>query len=212
MSEQKLTVLEWCDQQVTEGKELSIGWEGGGDNGYAFFKIDGKDIDNEYTEVLLDHIYDELDYGSWAGEFSASGEAIYSSETKCFEGTDYCANEEYIKYECDIKVKVPKDFSFEEIIFECEDRGVRVYVKTELEECASYIRDIKTDFNTQFDEVVKEFENEGYEFLGAYFEEETFRSEYVLEGDFLTFEINSVNMRYEEMEEKNIVLDVSEIK
>ena len=29
MNEKKLTVLEWCDQQVTEGKELSIGWEGG---------------------------------------------------------------------------------------------------------------------------------------------------------------------------------------
>ena len=29
MNEKKLTVLEWCDQQVAQGKELSIGWEGG---------------------------------------------------------------------------------------------------------------------------------------------------------------------------------------
>ena len=183
-----------------------------GDSGWAFFKLDGKDIDNEYTEILLDHIYDELDYGSWAGEFTASGEAIYSSETKCFEGTDYCANEDYIKYNCEIKVKVPKEFSFEEIIFECEDRNVRVFVKTELEDCSNYIKDIKDDFDTQFYKVIKNFEDDGFEFLGSYFEEETFKNEYVLEGDFLTFVIKSVNLRTEETEERGIILDVSEIE
>ena len=212
MNEQKLTVLEWCDQQVEQGKELSIGWEGGGDSGWAFFKLDGKDIDNEYTEILLNHIYDELDYGSWAGEFTASGEAVYSSETKCFEGTDYCANEDYIQYNCEIKVKVPKEFSFEEIIFECEDRYVRVFVKTELEDCSNYIKDIKDDFDIQFYKVIKNFEDDGFEFLGSYFEEETFKNEYVLEGDFLTFVIKSVNLRTEETEERGIVLDVSEIE
>jgi hypothetical protein len=212
MNEQKLTVLEWCDQQVAEGKELSIGWDGGNDSGYAFFKLDKQDIDNEYTEVLLDHIYEELDYGSWAGEFSASGEAIYSSDTKCFEGTDYCSNEDYISYDCEIKIKVPKEFSFEEIFFECDERTIRVFVKTELEECFDYIKDIKSNFQIQFDKVIKKFESEGNTFLGSYFEEETFKDDYTLEGDFLTFVIESISLRTEYLEEKGIVLDVSQIK
>ena len=59
---------------------------------------------------------------------------------------------------------------------------------------------------------IKNFEDDGFEFLGSYFEEETFKNEYVLEGDFLTFVIKSVNLRTEETEERGIVLDVSEIE
>ena len=213
MNEKKLTLLEWCDKQDAEDKELSIGWEGGGDNGFAFFKLDGESIDNEYTEILLDHIYNELDYGSWAGEFSASGEAVYSSTTKCFEGIDYCSNDNYIQYDCKIKIKIPKEFSFEEIVFESEDinNGIGVFVKTELEECSSYLKDIKTDINNQCKEVIKNFENDGYTYIDTYFEEVIFKDDCSLEGDFLIFEINSISMRTEETDERNILLNVSEI-
>lgn len=48
------------------------------------FEIDGEKEDNEFTNTLVDLMYDELDYGSWAGEFSASGTAILQPRNKVF--------------------------------------------------------------------------------------------------------------------------------
>ena len=81
MKNKKLSVKEWCDQQVAEGKELTLRWEGGGDSGWVYFELDGSQVENEYTEKLVDYCYDVLDYGSWAGEFDATGEATYNPVT-----------------------------------------------------------------------------------------------------------------------------------
>ena len=181
-----------------------------GDSGWAFFEIDGVEFGNEYTEILLDYMYDELDYGSWAGEFSAEGKAIYSSETKCFEGIDCCSDEVYVNYPCEIKIKVPKDFSFEEIIISFEE-SANVYVKTELEDCGSIIKEIKNDFLNQYYKVIQDFEDEGNTLLYSYLDEETFRKDYTLEGDFLTFTIKSISLTKEDLNEKDIVLSLKDI-
>jgi hypothetical protein len=58
-----------------------------------------------------------LDYGSWAGEFNASGSAVYDPETKTFEGEDIYTEDEtdtllLIEHEV-ILIKIPKKYYFE---------------------------------------------------------------------------------------------------
>ena len=107
--EVKPSVLEWCNKQVADGHELSIHWDGGGDSGWAHFQIDGESVENEYTDYLTSMMYDLLDYGSWAGEFSASGSAVYSKEEKAFVGVDNYSEDETMSHECNIVIQVPKD-------------------------------------------------------------------------------------------------------
>lgn len=138
-------------------------------------------------------------------------EAIYSSKTKTFEGIDYCSNECYINFDYIIKVNIPKEFSFESIILECEYNNFNIFVKTELEECSSFLKEIKNDINNQFYSLIEEFEKEGYTFLGNYTDIEILKEEFSLEGNFLTFEIKSFLMRADETEERKIVLNISDI-
>jgi hypothetical protein len=109
---------------VEKGHELSIAWEGGGDSGWVYFKIDGEQVtDSAETDVisnLIDRMYDQLDYGSWAGEFQASGEAVYNVNEKAFVGTDYYSEDETYNYECSIKITVPKNLWFDAIEYNIE--------------------------------------------------------------------------------------------
>lgn len=92
--------------------EFSGNWDGGGDSGSYNVFIDG--IELEYTDCYLSAIYKICDivlqYGSWAGEFSANGEIRYDKETKIFsfEGIEH--SDEY--YEVDVKffqIDIPDD-------------------------------------------------------------------------------------------------------
>ena len=51
----------------------------------------------------------ELDYGSWAGDFSANGEAVYDSKEKAFVGTDYYSETESVPVKVSIPINIPKD-------------------------------------------------------------------------------------------------------
>lgn len=108
-------VIDWCNQQVDEGKELKFTWEGGGDSGWAELKVDDKGVSNEFSDQLLDGIYEELDYGSWAGEFYASGEAIYNKEEQAFIGTDEYQEDQSFSHPCNIVLNVPKNLWYDNI-------------------------------------------------------------------------------------------------
>jgi hypothetical protein len=108
-------LLRWCKEQVEAGRELKLCWEGGGDSGWAYFQIDGQTVENTFTEKLTDMMYAELDYGSWAGEFSAQGEATFDADIKAFVGTDYYSETANTSIESDIIVSVPKDIWFDNI-------------------------------------------------------------------------------------------------
>lgn len=113
-------IIAWCDKQVEEGKLLELCWEGGGDSGWVYFELDGESADGEEISTLVDMMYTELDYGSWAGEFSANGRAEYNPETKCFEGTDYYSEDDWgtMTLKEPIQMFIPKAFGFDSIEYQ----------------------------------------------------------------------------------------------
>lgn len=118
-------VIKWCDEQSQNGYEVSICWEGGGDSGWVYMEVDGEQASSEEADWLVDRMCDILDYGSWAGEFSASGRATYDSETKVFEGDDVysedSSEEVELKEDQIIKIKIPKRYFFEELRVEFDN-------------------------------------------------------------------------------------------
>jgi hypothetical protein len=159
--EVKPSILDWCNQQVKDGHELSIRWEGGGDSGWAHFEIDGDDVSNEYTELLVESMYDHLDYGSWAGEFHASGTAIYDPTTRTFEGTDYYGEDDTQTVDSNITIKVPKELWFDTLHVEVEcnydescQTNVRFLIKN------GFLTTEHTDFCSNLEEeLVKDFDD-----------------------------------------------------
>ena len=110
-------VIKWCDEQSQNGKEVAICWEGGGDSGWVYMEVDGEQASAEEADWLIERMCDILDYGSWAGEFSASGKAVYDSETKVFEGDDIYSEDSTEEIELNedqiIKIKIPRKYFLE---------------------------------------------------------------------------------------------------
>lgn len=104
------------------GHEIQLEWNGGGDSGSVWLNLDRKTIDVDFYSTnlslydkihgfLIDKMYDELDYGSWAGEFSANGTAEFVIEEDFigFKGTDFYSEDEFHSCNLNFKVKVPKE-------------------------------------------------------------------------------------------------------
>ena len=220
----KLTLTEWCDQQVKDGHELKLVWDGGGDSGWCHFEIDGGDVENEYTNHLVNHMYDELDYGSWAGEFTAQGDAIYNPETKCFEGTDYYSEESTESVEANIEVRIPKSLWFSQlsIRFECDHGEDDVKA-----ECSFLISNgfftpehteaevaLSIDLKDRVDEEVDKYMKQGVDFSGMW------QNIVLTPADFTSLEdsdlqiatIKDLDFRYQDSEDNKIYLNVKEIE
>ena len=216
----KKSILNWLSQLDENGNELSIGWEGGGDSGWAYFEIDGHREDNEYTEALVDHMHDELNYGSWAGEFSASGKAIYDAKTRTFEGTDYYGEDGNDILDIDFKIKVPKKLWFDVIHVEVEanyddvvNTDVRFIVKNGFltqehsDICSNLEEVLKDNFSSLFDNYES---TDNHEFRGCTDSWILERKDAVEEDDTLIFTINKVDVQTIDNEEKTIVLELDE--
>lgn len=122
---------EWADNLVAQGKELKMTWDGGGDSGWVDFQIDGESVegdDSTNAEILRELCYEILDYGSWAGEFSASGECIYDPETGAFEGTDYYSEDDDVPCNSPIEVSIPADIWFDTMELTVQDMEMEVEV------------------------------------------------------------------------------------
>lgn len=147
-------LIKWCDEQVAQGKELGIKWEGGGDSGWAYFTIDGDQVsdseENGEIRQLTDLMYDELDYGSWAGEFSANGEAIYNTAEKAFVGTDYYSEEDTYNFDYPIKITVPESLWFDGLEYNMEGEEPHIDVAFTVK------NGFLTDEHTKIAEQVKE--------------------------------------------------------
>ena len=45
--ETTMSILEWCNDMVAKGHQLSLVWDGGNDSGAVYFKIDDKEVGDE---------------------------------------------------------------------------------------------------------------------------------------------------------------------
>ena len=111
---------ERLDELVKEGKEIKVTWDGGNDSGTITVYVGGVGLDyGAKLESEISNVIDgALDYGSWAGDFSANGEVIYNSEQGAFVGEGYETVSDYISTDCEIEVKVPKALNFDSITIE----------------------------------------------------------------------------------------------
>jgi hypothetical protein len=217
---EKKSILNWLNQLSEDGNELIIGWEGGGDSGWCYFKIDGDSVENEYTEALVDYMYSALDYGSWAGEFNANGEAVYDHEKRTFEGTDYYSEDSYDHLESNIKIQVPKSFWFNTLHIECEKyHDDNTNISARFLVTNGFLTDQHTDFCTNLEETLREdfdavfdqYEStDDFEFRGCNDSWVLERKDAVEEGDMLVFTINKVEIQTMESTDKDIVLEITD--
>lgn len=111
---------ERLDELVKEGNEIRVTWDGGNDSGTITVYVGDKELDygDELESGISDVIDGALDYGSWAGDFSAHGEVTYDSEQGAFVGDGYETLSDYTSTDCEIEFKVPKALNFDSITIE----------------------------------------------------------------------------------------------
>jgi hypothetical protein len=124
MENKELTLRQRLDAIAAEGKEIKVTWEGGNDSGGYNLFIDGVEVyygDAVYDEIVEDIISDAIDYGSWAGDYSADGSVYYNADQGAFIGegkdtTSECACLDGIS----IEIRVPKYLNFDSVDMETE--------------------------------------------------------------------------------------------
>lgn len=217
---EKKSILKWLKELDDNGDELSIGWEGGGDSGWAYFQINGDSSDNEYTEAILDFMYAELNYGSWAGEFNASGTATYDVPTRTFQGTDYYGEDGNDVLDVNVIINVPKKLWFDTLHVEVEcnydetpNMSIQFIVKN------GFLTQEHLDFCSNLEEVLRdEFEahfstyqsTDSCEFRGSNDSWILERKDAVEEDDMLVFKITKIDVNTIDSEERNVVLQLTD--
>lgn len=221
--QERTELIEYLDQLVLEGKEVKLGWEGGGDSGWCWFEVDGERMEghlqDKKIEKLVDYMYDYLDYGSWAGEFSANGEAEYDSKTKSFTGTDHYGEEYTEEYDCDIQIRIPKSLWFDQ--FEIAIEGSDCNVNSTFHITNGFTTPEHTKFALEFDdlfqnqlnEVAAKFDNDSHhnEFVSIWHNYDLMRSDFENDGDDLVYQVNSIPIGTTNDEEKEIFLELLEL-
>jgi hypothetical protein len=223
MAQQVLTtsdLIKWCDEQVANGHEISMAWEGGGDSGWVYFKIDDEQIsdsaENDQIRQLTDLMYDHLDYGSWAGEFSASGEAFYDSKQKAFVGTDYYGEDGTVEQDCSINIVIPKSLWFEAVEYhmESEDPDVEfVFILRNgfLTEAHEKTRvQVIEDLKDAAAEEIRKYLNQEYreDYRNIWQTDRIQRSEFREVGDNLVYTIEAIAIGVAQTEDKDVFLEL----
>lgn len=218
----KKSLLEWCDQQVAAGKEIGIGWEGGGDSGWCYFMIDGNQVNDGQTteemEQLIDLMNDELDYGSWAGEFNAAGEAIYSPEEKAFVGTDYYSEDDTEYWQCKIPIRIPKHLWFDSIEYQFEDEDANAsfvfFVRNGFltEEHQKFTSEIESYLKKKVNHEINLFiQKSNREYRSMWQNDKIDRNQFTVEGDHLVYLLEELSIGTTNSEDKDIYLQLESI-
>lgn len=214
----KKSILQWCKEQHDAGKELTLRWEGGGDSGWCYFEIDGSQVENEYTTALVEHMYDVLDYGSWAGEFNASGEATYNPDTNSFVGTDYYGEDSHSTMDADVKISIPKELWFDQLHIECEcyyDGGANVHVQFHVKngfllgEHAAYCEILEKELLEKFDNLFSNYQGPD-EFRGCNESWFISRDEFRIEEDMLVYTMETIEIQTISEDDRPIVMELDE--
>lgn len=209
-------IIDWCDKQVAEGKEITLCWEGGGDSGWVFFEIDGESADGEEISALVDMMYNHLDYGSWAGEFSANGRADYDPKTKCFEGIDYYSEDEWTNttFEEPFEFLIPNTYGFDSIEYNIEgnfEDDFRVEVRFNI--INGFITPELYELEDKMSEAIKEKLTKELKDIDVnYFNTHRLaeRHEMKNDSDAVIFKLENVEYSIYNTEEKGVTIDLKE--
>jgi hypothetical protein len=125
MKDKQLSLRQRLDAIAAEGKEIKVTWEGGNDSGGYNMFIDGEEVnygDTLYDEVVEDIVADAVDYGGWAGDFSADGSVYYDADRGAFIGEGKETESESATLEdISIEIRIPKALNFD--AFEITTQG-----------------------------------------------------------------------------------------
>jgi hypothetical protein len=134
MKDNQLSLRQRLDAIAAEGKEIKVTWEGGNDSGGYNLFIDEVEVyygDAVYDEIVEDIISDTIDYGSWAGDYSADGFVHYDADQGAFIGEGKETESESATLEdISIEIRIPKALNFDafEIVTEgtfcCEELSI----------------------------------------------------------------------------------------
>lgn len=226
MSQQLLTkthLIKWCDEQVANGIELKIGWEGGNDSGWVYMIKNGVQVEYNQTtdeeEELTDLMHTHLEYGSWAGEYSANGEATYDPELKAFVGEDSFGGDDSEDWSCDLKITIPKTLWFDRVEYSIEGDDPEVQFAFvinngfKVPEHDAVAENICVKMKKAVDKEIKKFQEHlqvdgPNEFRSLWQDEQIALSEFVEQGDNLVYTIESLSMGTLVVEEKEVILEL----
>lgn len=215
----KKSIVQWCNDLHQADGQLALIWDGGGDSGWVHFELDGETIENEYTECLVERMYDTLNYGSWAGEFSASGKAMYNPQTNAFEGVDYYGEDGHDAIDVNFKIHVPKKLWFDTLHIEVESYNdespnvsVRLLIKNGFltQEHSDFCSNLETTLTEKFNDVFYTYESKTYDFRGCSDSWILERANAIEGENDLIFEIVQVEIQTIDSEERAIVLELDE--
>lgn len=217
---EKKSIVQWCKTLHEAGNTLTLRWEGGGDSGWVYFEIDRQSTDNEYTRALIDQMHSVLDYGSWAGEFNASGSAAYDAESNSFIGTDFYGVDENEVLDIDFTITIPKKFWFSTFHIEVERNyddhtnvAASFLIKNGFlsQEHTDFCRNLEQELLKDFDDVFDNYESvDSYEFRSCTDSWILERSEATEDGDDLVFKLTKIDIGIMTSEDKPVVLELDE--
>jgi hypothetical protein len=164
-------------------------------------------------------MYDELDYGSWAGEFTAEGEAVYNKENQSFEGVDYYSEDETMSQECNIVIQVPKDLWHDNLSISIEgDDGERTRIGARFGvkngflsvDHIIFIQDIEDKMEQEVDAVINDFINNSTTDYRSIWETINLEpKDGVIKDDCIEYTINSLNIGTISTDEKDVYLEIT---
>lgn len=189
-----------------------------GDSGWVHLEVDGEDSDEPEAEWLINEMYEQLDYGSWAGEFSASGEAPFDPITKTFQGTDYYSDTDTCSVDCEIEIRIPKHIHFDDLLIHTEDEDCTTSVTFgirngfEHPDIPTLELILTTYLQKEIIDVVKSDVNDEYE-IDSYWEDYTLyrESDFTEDGDDLVAVLKTIQYSRRYITEKDVEINLQEL-
>jgi hypothetical protein len=193
------TLIAYSDHLTSDGKKLSIAWNGGGDSGEFDFKIDDvvKIELTELDEQIVKLIARKIGYGNFAGDFDVSGEVFYDPIEKCFTGNDYLYTDGEDVHKCNIEVLLPQDLWFDELQIHLEDRGNCLTAHLSLiVNNGPYPEDfqkIAPRIEQQIAQTLKSELTEIEEYAGVWYNINFLREDFIKKGSLLSCSIHEID-------------------
>jgi hypothetical protein len=223
-------VIDYYSALHLAGNKLQLEWNGGGDSGSVWLNLNGKQLEigwSDDTELLLynrihawviNKMYNDLDYGSWAGEYSANGTADFVIQEGFigFAGIDYYTEEEgYLeKLDSPYTAHIPSEYvpkNIDRIIvdvtggYDGDDPNVQIHFKEtglylskneELpENVLQFIADLEKKMSTYFGELLEKYSGSNVYFDETFYITDRTKEVELLFTDFNFYKTNEVETR-----------------